>query len=407
MSLQSLDQFISPFVAQQFLREIYGKRPMYIPGEPDRFADLLPWDVVNDILFQQQPDDRRFKVAKDGKAIRLENFVKTNPPLQNRGKVGGHRSLNIFNLIRALREGATLIIDRVDQMHAPIAALCRTLERELCDIVDAGVYAAWHQSRGLETHWDDCDVFVVQVSGRKSWRIFGPGRRFPITKDRELPLTPPEDPHWAGELSSGDLLYIPRGWWHDAVALGEPTLHLTLGVRREIGLDFVNYLLTRLGGYEVARADLPRFASPEEQKQYISTLREAIAALLSEDSLSNYFRRVDASVPGRMRLSLPWSIMPNRPIPKSVWVHWLPVRHAPLTETADTVVLEALGAKFTFKKAARPIIQCLVESSPVSVEELNLRCPEGAVEPVLNQLVWTGLISLSNDLDPQGRAVLS
>ena len=402
MFVQSLDQFISPLVAQQFLREIYGTRPVHIPGEPGRFAHLLPWDVVNDILFQQQPDDRRFKVAKDGKAIRLDNFVKVNPPLQNRGKVGGHRSLDIFNLIRALREGATLIIDRIDQMHAPIAALCRILERELCDVVDAGVYAAWHRSKGFETHWDDCDVFVVQVSGRKNWRIFGPGRRFPITKDRQLPLSPPEHPHWVGELSSGDLLYIPRGWWHDAVALGEPTLHLTLGVRRAIGLDFVNHLLSRLGDYEIARADLPRFASPEEQRQYISTLRETIVTLFSEDSMSNYFRKVDSSVPGRMRLSLPWGVTPNcQPIPKSVWVHWLPVRRIPLTETADTVVLESLGAKFTFKKAAGRIIQCLAERSPICVEELNLRCPEVAVEPVLNQLLWTGLISLSNSIDLQ------
>jgi hypothetical protein len=403
MSPQSLDQFISPLVAQQFLREIYGTRPSHIPGEPGRFSDLLPWDVLNDILFQHQPDDPRFKLAKDGKVIRLDSYVTNYPSLENRGKFGGHRSLNIINLIQALREGATLIIDRIDQMHAPIAALCRTLERDLCDLVDAGVYAAWRASKGFDTHWDDCDVFVVQVLGRKNWRIFRPSRRFPTTKDGALSLSPPEDLFWAGELSSGDLLYIPRGWWHDAVALDEPTLHLTLGIRRAIGLDFLNYLFSQLRDYEIARADLPRFASLEEQKQYILILRDIVANLLSEDSMRTYFHKIDSSVPGRMRLSLPWSVMPNcQPISKSAWVHWLPVRRTPLMETADKVVLNALGATFTFKKDVSPLIRCLVERSPVRVEELNWTNPEMAVEAVLSQLLWMGLISLSSGIDPRG-----
>ena len=400
MLVRSLDEFVSPLISQQFLREIYGTRPVYIRGKLNRFSDLLPWDVVNDILFQQRPDDARFKLGKDGNVIRLGSYLDNYPALANRGKFGGHRSLNIISLIQNLRGGATLIIDRIDQMHPPIAALCRTLERELCDLVDAGVYASWHPSKGFDTHWDDCDVFIVQVSGRKNWRIFRSSRRFPIAKDRALPLSPPKEVYWAGELRSGDVLYIPRGWWHDAVAFGEPTLHLTLGVRRAIGLDFLNDLFSQLQNYEIARADLPRFASLEERKKYVLTLRETIEAILSEESISNYFHNVDSSVPGRMRLSLPWSVIPNcQPISNSAWVHWLPVRRTALTETPDKIVLDALGAKFTLKKEASPIIRCLAERSPVRVEELKSTYPETPVETVLGQLLWTGLISLSNSAD--------
>ena len=402
MLLQSLDQFISPLIPSQFLREIYGTQPAYIPGEPGRFSELLQWDDINDILFHQQPNDPRFKLAKDGKVFGLGSYVTNYPILENRGKVGGHRSLNIISLIQALRQGATLIMDRIDQTHAPVAALCRTLERELCDLVDANVYASWCSSKGFETHWDDSDVFIVQVLGRKNWRIFESSRRFPITKDR-VPLSPPEDAYWVGELRPGDLLYIPRGWWHDALAFGEPSLHLTLGIRRAIGLDFLNFLFLQLQDHEIARADLPRFASLEEQKKYVLTLRETVATLLSEESLSNYFHNVDSSVPGRMRLSLPWSVIPNcLPIPQSAWVHWLPLRRTPLTEVANKIVLDALGAKFSFRKDASPIIRYLTEHSPVRVEELKSKYPEIEVESILSQLLWTGLISLSTRTDPEG-----
>jgi len=129
-------------------------------------------------------------------------------------------------------------------------------------------------------------------------------------------------------------------------------------------------------------------------------LRETVAKLVSEESMENYFRNVDSSVPGRMRLSLPWSVMPNcQPICKSAWVHWVPVRRTPLAETADKIVLDAIGAKFTFKKEVSCIIRCLTEHSPVRVEELKSRYPELEVESVLGQLLWTGLISLSSNTD--------
>ena len=44
------------------------------------------------------------------------------------------------------------------------------------------------------------------------------------------PLDKPDAPLWEGMLEDGDLLYIPRGWWHVATPLDEPTLHLTVGV---------------------------------------------------------------------------------------------------------------------------------------------------------------------------------
>lgn len=31
-------------------------------------------------------------------------------------------------------------------------------------------------------------------------------------------------------LEAGDILYLPRGWWHDPVPVGEETVHLAVGV---------------------------------------------------------------------------------------------------------------------------------------------------------------------------------
>ena len=47
-------------------------------------------------------------------------------------------------------------------------------------------------------------------------------------------------------LEAGDLLYIPRGWWHVAMPLDEPTLHLTVGVNNLTGADFLRWFADRL-----------------------------------------------------------------------------------------------------------------------------------------------------------------
>ena len=38
-------------------------------------------------------------------------------------------------------------------------------------------------------------------------------------------------------LEDGDALYVPRGCWHDVSAVGEESLHLTLGFNPANGID--------------------------------------------------------------------------------------------------------------------------------------------------------------------------
>ena len=58
---------------------------------------------------------------------------------------------------------------------------------------------------------------------------------------------------------TADLLYIPRGWWHVATPLDEPTLHLTVGVNNPNGADFLAWYVDRLKTSEDVRRDLPQF----------------------------------------------------------------------------------------------------------------------------------------------------
>jgi hypothetical protein len=76
-------------------------------------------------------------------------------------------------------------------------------------------------------------VFVLQTYGSKRWRIYGSPIKLPLL-DRPYVADPSQDPGVPSaefSLNSGDLLYIPRGYLHDAVSLETSSLHLTIGIR--------------------------------------------------------------------------------------------------------------------------------------------------------------------------------
>jgi hypothetical protein len=116
---------------------------------------------------------------------------------------------------------------------------CRGLESVLGWPVQANAYCTPAGAQGFAVHHDTHDVFVLQVSGHKHWRIYEP-----IV---ELPL---KDQRWSADradavgapvhdftLRAGDTLYIPRGWPHEAAAADAPSLHITVGLHPPTRLD--------------------------------------------------------------------------------------------------------------------------------------------------------------------------
>ena len=53
----------------------------------------------------------------------------------------------------------------------------------------------------------------------------------------------PETPIFDKWLEAGDVLYIPKGWWHEVAPIdGEPTCHIAVGVHAMRVKDFVGWV---------------------------------------------------------------------------------------------------------------------------------------------------------------------
>lgn len=122
------------------------------------------------------------------------------------------------------------------------------LQEQFGSMAGSNVYLTPPNSQGFAPHYDDIEAFVLQLEGRKLWRVYRP--REP---NEELALT--SSPNFSQEdlgepvlqtvLEPGDLLYFPRGFIHQAECQdGVHSLHLTLSTyQRNTWGDFLEAVL--------------------------------------------------------------------------------------------------------------------------------------------------------------------
>src|SRR5215207_9026630 len=309
----ALAGILEPRAPGEFLDSSWGANLLHVRGRAGRFAHMMPWARLSEIISRQRLDFPRLRLVRDGKSLPVSSYL--------RHQTGGRQKttiprLNSAGLSRHLREGATLVLDAVDELSEPVEELAKGLELLFHERVQVNLYAGWQTSRGFDLHWDDHDVFILQVAGRKRWSVYGQTRPYPLVNDIEKAQKPEHEPLWEGTLEDGDLLYIPRGWWHVAVPLAEPTLHLTVGVHNRTGLDFLGWLSERVRACETFRRDLPRLAPAHERAAHNARLREELLAAWDDSAVERFYAELDAGAEPRARVTLPWVATPGAAPPE-------------------------------------------------------------------------------------------
>ena len=390
----TLAEILDPVSLDQFLQDYLGKEYFYCPGQPRKFAGLLPWAELNRILEHHRLDVPQLRLVRDGKALPAASFIQYRSSRRSGRSVPRIRSAE---LTRHLKEGATLILDAMDEIQPPITSLAENLERQLCNRIQVNMYAGWRSSPGFDLHWDGHDVLILQVSGRKLWKVYPMTRPHPLPNDSEPAGDPPSTPVWEGTLNAGDVLYIPRGWWHVAIPLDEPTLHLTVGLHQQNGVDLLSWFGDRLRSSCTVRQDLPRFANQDEKTAYLNRIREAFLANWNAGILDEYFAESDARVQTRPHFSLPWTATPDGlPDDAEDWsVKWIvprPVNLEPDRESG-VVKIATKGKQWTFAAAAIPLLSALQEKGTCTVEELrgSGQLSSEVVRNFVKELVEAGL----------------
>lgn len=397
-TVNTFERMIAPLAPDEFLTRVWGKTHMHVRGWRGKFAPLLRWESLNSILGQHRLDFPRLRLAQDGKTLPSSSYLRHTAGARSRSAIP---RLKTVELTDKLRRGATLVLDAVDELHEPVRVLSEQLEYVFRERVQVNSYAGWRTSNGFDLHWDDHDVFILQVTGRKRWKIYGMTRPHPLTGERDSTPKPTREPLWEETLEDGDLLYIPRGWWHVALPLDEPTLHLTIGVHNRTGLDLLRWLAERMRGSEMFRRDLPRFVSEDERAAHSLRLREELAAAWDDELHERFLEDYDAKAAPRPRLGLPFTASPCL-LPQTrgaVVVRFNSPRPVRMNVGVGSVEFDCIGKRWRFAAEALVVLRHLTERRACTFAELceasRGTLDESTLKTFLSELALHGLVTIT------------
>jgi Cupin superfamily protein len=370
------DPITSSILTEQFLADTYGVSWQYFPGEPDRFASLLSWPDINRLFDGHWHEEDVVRLLmRRGQPVEKQEY--TAP--------GGWRGrLQVSGAVGALQGGSSLIVEDIASFRPEILELIMNLERVLREEVDSKIFIAGPKTNGLGVHWDPHDVFAVQLLGTRPWRVYRPTLPAPLIADKARTegdaLTHVADI----EMRPGDVLYLPRGWWHDVLNSAVPSVHLTLAIHKRAGVDFMAWLNDALCRGRIMRTDLPRFSSPDAQDQHIAELRQLVTEAITVEGMQQFLQKYDDRAAAKRMASLPWGIDPAPDVADADTVVTL-VPRARLVDGADGPVLLADGRSLTFAASARTVLERILGAS--THQAGDLRAASGIRTEEFTQLI--------------------
>jgi 50S ribosomal protein L16 3-hydroxylase len=171
--------------------------------------------------------------------------------------------------------GWTLLVQGLD-LHVPAARAMLERFRFVPDArLDDLMLSYATDQGGVGPHLDSYDVFLLQVHGRRRWRIARPGDDT-LVEGLPLKILRHFEPAAEWVLEPGDMLYLPPRWAHDGVAEGE-CMTCSVGFRAPSGAELAADLLSRLvagdGPGSAALYRDPGQAATEEPARVPAALR--------------------------------------------------------------------------------------------------------------------------------------
>ncbi|MCT2589807.1 cupin domain-containing protein [Streptomyces sp. N2-109] len=314
---------------------------------------ILTPNRLLDMAMRRSLSSPQFRCFQDGEELHPNAYFSDEVTLRGQSI----RMADMRRLGTLLRQGATVVLDQANTFDPTMEVVCRALQWWSRERVQVNAYLTTNEAAGFRLHWDDHDVLIVQLAGEKQWEVRGTSRTAPLFRDADRNNEPPDEVVWAGTMKTGDVMHIPRGYWHQATRSGSgsgTSLHTTFGFAKRTGASWLAWLSDWSREEEVFRHDLDRWGGTGSQ-----ALTEAAARLIEQRSPADFLaaREQEASAPQHVPFLDIFG-----PMESVVCITHFPPR---IQERGETVEVVASGKKLTFLTRALPALRLLLSGNPV------------------------------------------
>lgn len=201
---------------EHFKKHFFRQHPFVAHQAAPELRKLLGWPLLLQIFESRH---QNCWLAHQGKLHPNENL--------NQG------SLNLQEAMNAFEEGYTILVRHSEAAHPELKKIAQEFQQFFESDIDVQIFGTPELKQGFDWHYDSEEVFIIQSSGTKEFRLRKNRKSNPISFSKFPKNANLEEEMESSEmrikLGPGDFLYIPAGYWHCAQALA-PSFHLSIGV---------------------------------------------------------------------------------------------------------------------------------------------------------------------------------
>ncbi|XP_040907566.1 ribosomal oxygenase 2 isoform X2 [Toxotes jaculatrix] len=250
------ESLIQPMGTEQFFREYWEKKPLHLQRSDPSIASY--YQSLFQLSDLQSLCSQGLDYYRDVNVVRCISGKKK--VLNKQGQVKSS-ALNKF----LVQNKATIQFHQPQRFKDELWRIQEKLECFFGALVGSNVYITPQESQGLPAHYDDVEVFILQLEGQKHWLLYNPtvplATEYSVESEERI-----GSPTHDILLKAGDLLYFPRGTIHQAntPAGVEHSTHLTLSTYQKMSwgdlmLDILPSMLCDSSRTEVGlREGIPR-----------------------------------------------------------------------------------------------------------------------------------------------------
>ena len=198
-----------------------------------------------------------------------------------------------------ITKGASLVLNDLIYFSKEIQFLADDLQIITNGKCQANLYFSMQSHQAFAPHYDTHDVFALHCEGEKVWNIYENFEQDPINHPI-FKNSLDERTKKSGKiidqvlLKPGDLLYLPRGQFHDALASKNGAIHIAFGITYLKPIDIFQYYYDQLIINDFFRSDIRQINSTDEIKNIHTEITSQLNKIFNNEKLYehslNYFK---------------------------------------------------------------------------------------------------------------------
>ena len=192
-----------------------------------------------------------------------------------------------------LRKGASLVLNDLIYFSNEIEKLASDLQSITNGRCQANLYFSMQSHQAFAPHFDTHDVFALHCEGEKIWNIYENFEKDPINHPiykQELNDKTEKPGKIIDQvlLKPGDLLYLPRGQFHDALASKNGAMHIAFGITYLKPIDIFQYYYDQLIINDFFRSDIRQINSTDDIKNIHTKITSQLNKIFNNEKLYEY-----------------------------------------------------------------------------------------------------------------------